>query len=57
MKEFNCGEVVPGCEAVLTGDSDEEILEKVAVHARDEHGMDEVPTEVEDNVRARIVER
>lgn len=57
MKEFNCGQLVPGCEAVITGDSDEEILEKVGVHAREEHGMDEVPAEVEDNVRAAIVER
>lgn len=57
MKEFNCGELVPDCEAVITGESDEEILEKVAVHAREEHGMDEVPAEVEDNVRAAIVER
>lgn len=57
MKEFKCGEVVPGCDAVLDGESDGEILEKVRVHARDAHGMDEVPPEVEDNVRAAIVER
>lgn len=56
MKEFICGELVPGCDTVIRGESDEEILEKVAVHARDEHGMDEVPAEVEDNVRASIVE-
>ena len=57
MKEFKCGELVPGCETVIHGESDEEILEKTAVHAREEHGMDEVPPEVQDNVRASIVER
>lgn len=57
MKEFKCGELVPGCDTVIQGESDEEILEKTAVHAREEHGMDEVPPEVQDTVRASIVER
>lgn len=57
MKEFRCGEIVPGCDAVLDGESDDEILEKVGVHAREEHGMDEVPPEVEQDVRALIIER
>ena len=57
MKEFKCGELVPGCEAVIRGDSDQEILEQVAVHAREEHGMDEVPPEVQDSVLAAISER
>ena len=57
MKEFRCGEVVPGCGATFQGQSDDEIMEQVAVHARDEHGMDEVPPEVVDTVRAAITER
>jgi predicted small metal-binding protein len=56
MKEFRCGEIVPGCAAKFEGGSEEEILEQVAVHAREEHGMDEVPPDVVDNVRARITE-
>ena len=56
MKEFTCGAIVPGCDARFEGESDEEILEQVAVHAREEHGMDEVPPDVADNVRARITE-
>jgi predicted small metal-binding protein len=56
MKEFRCGEIVPGCGAKFEGASEEEILEQVAVHAREEHGMDEVPPDVVDNVRARITE-
>ena len=57
MKEFKCGDVVPGCDTVITGDSDDEVLQQVAAHAREEHGMDEVPPEVQDTVRAKIVER
>ena len=57
MKEFICGDLVPGCETVIRGESEDEILDQVAVHARDEHGMDEVPPEVQDTIRASISEQ
>ena len=43
MKEFRCGEIVPGCEARFEGQSEDEILQQVAVHAREQHGMDDIP--------------
>ena len=57
MKEFSCGELIPGCWASFRGESNDEILQQLAVHARDEHGMDEVPPEVVDKIRAGISER
>lgn len=57
MKEFRCGELVPGCGAAFAAESEGEILEHVAVHAREEHGMDEVPPEVVDKILASISER
>jgi len=54
VKEFRCGDLVPGCPTTFQGESEEEILQQVEVHARDEHGMDEVPPEVADEVRAGI---
>ena len=54
MREFRCGELVPGCNAVFHGESDDEILAQVATHAREEHGMDEVPPEVVDTIHASI---
>jgi predicted small metal-binding protein len=57
VKEFRCGDIVPGCPTKFEGESNDEILEQVAVHARNEHGMDEVPPEVVDQVVARISER
>jgi predicted small metal-binding protein len=57
VKEFKCGDVVPGCDAVISGETDDEILKEVAVHAREKHGMDEVPPDVQDSVRASIAER
>jgi len=49
--------LVPGCWATFHGETDEEILRQVVVHARDEHGMDQVPPEVVDEIRAEISER
>jgi predicted small metal-binding protein len=54
MRQFVCGEIVPGCETRIEGESDDEVLAKVAVHAREAHGMDEVPQEVADDVRSKI---
>jgi len=56
VKEFRCGDLVPGCPTKLQGESEEEILEQVAVHARDAHGMEEVPPEVVAEVRAVIAD-
>jgi predicted small metal-binding protein len=54
MRQFICGEIVPGCETKIEGANDDEVLANVAVHAREAHGMDEVPPEVADNVRSKI---
>lgn len=51
MKEFSCGAVVPNCDAKFTAESEDEILIQVADHAREAHGMDEIPPEVVDKVR------
>ena len=56
MKQFSCGAVVPGCTATFTAQTDDEILGQVATHAKEDHGMDEVPSEVVDAVKANIEE-
>ena len=54
MKEFCCGDIVPGCTARFQGQSEEEILAQVAEHAREDHQMSEVPDEVVAQVRSLI---
>jgi predicted small metal-binding protein len=54
VKTFACGAVVAGCTASFSAETEEEILEQVAVHAREEHGMTEVPDEVISQVRSNI---
>ncbi len=54
MKEFCCGDVVPGCQARFQGATNEEILAQVAVHARDDHGIAEAPQSLIDQVIENI---
>ncbi len=56
MKEFFCGAVVPDCTARFEGETEDAILVQVAQHAHDDHGMEHVPDEVVDEVRAQIRE-
>ncbi len=56
MKQFSCGDVVPGCTARFLGSSDEEILTAVADHARRDHGMSDIPAAIITMVQAHIQE-
>jgi len=55
MKSFACGDVVPGCDATFVCDTEDDVLSAVARHAQDDHGMTEVPAELVEQVRGRIV--
>ena len=54
MKQFCCGDVVPGCTATFRGTSEEEILSQVGQHAHRDHGLTEIPQALINQVRARI---
>ena len=56
MKEFHCAAVVPGCSARFEAESDDGVVSQVVRHARDDHGMEHVPHDVLDAVRAHIRE-
>ncbi len=55
MKSFSCGSVVPGCTATFTDTTEDEILTQVALHARNDHGLQELPAELVRRVRERVV--
>ena len=57
MKEFKCAVLVPDCWATFEGETDDAIVQQAAVHAREEHGMDNLPPEVVGQIRAAITER
>jgi predicted small metal-binding protein len=54
MKEFSCGDVVPGCKAKFRARSDDELLEQIARHAREDHGIGEVSAELVNAVKRNI---
>ncbi len=39
MKQFSCGDVVPGCGRVFRGSDGARFLDEVAEHARGDHGL------------------
>jgi predicted small metal-binding protein len=54
MKQFACGDVVPGCDATFQGIDDDAVLAEVAHHARDRHGLAEVPGDLVEAVVGAI---
>lgn len=56
MKKFSCGDVVPGCSASFKGNDDQDILKQVAEHAKKDHGMTDVPSDVVEAVKSKIQE-
>jgi predicted small metal-binding protein len=55
MKQFSCGDVVPGCSSTFSASSDDEIFAAVARHARNDHGLVEIPAQLVAQVQRSIV--
>lgn len=53
-KMLRCTDIVPGCDAVVHGSSDEDILRQAVAHAREVHGFDQIDAATEQAVRAAI---
>lgn len=54
MKEYSCGDVVPGCGARFTADTETEMLALCTVHAQHAHGLteDAMPDSLIASIRA-----
>ena len=53
-KVMHCADVVGNCDFVAKGDSEQEILQQAAEHARSAHNMNEITPEVAERVTAAI---
>ena len=49
-----CGDVMPGCRATFTAETENELLTQVGPHAADAHGITEITPDVLGAVRAAI---
>ena len=56
-KELKCGDLMPGCNAVVEGKDEAEVMAKTAEHAKSAHGLQQVPPELASKVRAAIKEK
>ena len=54
MKELRCGDLMPGCNAVIQGKDEAEVMQKGAEHAKTAHGMAQIPPDVAQKVRGAI---
>ena len=52
-KVLRCSDMMPGCDYVARAESEDELMQKAAQHAREKHGMETVPPEVALRLRAR----
>jgi len=53
-KTVNCRDVGVNCDFVARGETEQEVLQQCAGHARTAHGMNEIPPELVIKVRAAI---
>ena len=56
MKEYSCGDVVPGCGARFRVSNETEMLAVCTVHAQHDHGLTEpqMPEDLTVRIRAAI---
>ena len=55
-KELACGRVVPGCDFVARAPTEEDLMLKVADHARKVHGVSHISEDLKAKIRDAIVE-
>lgn len=53
-KMLRCGDVIPGCGHEIRGENEEEVLRKGAEHAKNEHGVQELTPEQQEQARHEI---
>jgi predicted small metal-binding protein len=57
VRRIACNDVVPGCRFTASADTEEELMQKVAAHAAQEHGVSEVTPELAATVKAAITQQ
>ena len=56
-KQIACNDVVAGCSFKASAENEQELLQKVAAHAAQEHGVKEVTPELAAKLKAAIETR
>ncbi len=51
---LSCGDVMPGCAATFSAETEDDLLAQVGPHAAEAHGVTEVTPEVLEAVRGAV---
>jgi predicted small metal-binding protein len=54
LRELRCSDLMPGCNFVVRGNDDSEVMRKTAEHVRSVHKMVAIAMDVERKARAAI---
>jgi len=56
-KILRCGDLMPGCNAVIEGKDDAEVMARGAEHAKKAQGMASIPPDLAKKVQAAIKDK
>jgi predicted small metal-binding protein len=56
-KHIACNDVVPGCAFEASAGNEEDLVQQVAAHAAQDHGVQEITPELAQKVKAAIRSR
>jgi predicted small metal-binding protein len=56
-KVLKCGDLMPGCNTVLEGKDEAEVMAKGAAHAKQAHNITTIPPEMAAKVKAAIKDK
>ncbi len=54
MKTMHCDDLMKGCGFVASGATEDEVLQKAAAHAKNEHGIQSISSEMAQKIRSVI---
>jgi predicted small metal-binding protein len=54
MRELRCGELMPGCKAVIQGKDDNEVIAKATEHAKTVHNVQQMTPDLQNKVQQAI---
>jgi predicted small metal-binding protein len=53
-KVIRCADIVPGCDYEARAETEDELMQKAAQHAREAHGLQTIPPELAQQVKSKI---
>jgi predicted small metal-binding protein len=56
-KEMRCSDLMPGCDRVIEGKDEKEVMAKATEHARNDHNIRTMTPDLEQKVRSAIHEK